>query len=463
MVDVNDDVAVLLETGTKAQPAFKEHFGRVQSIFVRQGHRNTRRRHTKPVDLEAPPHGAEFVLDHCQPLSKDLKSWRLVDSASASAADKAAGHVDAKAHPARCVHTRVTFEPVEGKPSQYTTDPAAALAVVQAAVDKTQAAQPDKQQRADMAEARRRMLANQQGDGCARVCNKRKGDPRGRRGTDVTPKLTPAPAACIGGPSPGKAASPHRADPAPRDFAIFHKPVTPAPAVAPQISVDLAATDTELLGAVFAQDACIHNLNIANLVLTLDDLRTAVGSEWLNDHLINAFLSTLAVTGRRADAFKETHVFSTYFWTLYSNNQHNPARMKTWGRKHIDWTGVKTATVLLPVHWPGHWALGIIDVRNRKVHCLDSLPDANRKNTFLQHAIGYCNYKAGDVGQAFSAGTLKSSVQLDGCACGVFTCINAAEYVAAGEPPAVFQRCTQDSVPEHRQHIVAAVHRAAAA
>ena len=462
-VDVMDDVALLLETGTKAKPVTTAYFGRVHSAFVRVGHRDTRKRCKRPLDMGAPPNGAEVVCHYFRPVGPDLKEWELIEGMLETEEAKKAGYVDARAYPLASVFSRVAFQRIVGQASRYTANPEAVAAAVTAAADKTRAAAQDEGQRKRMAaEARRRMLANQHSEGYARPYVRQRGQPRRNRGVGDT--LTPAP-----DPAPADDSPPAKAAAAPpgkaagkRLHPMFAKCVQRPVADATPVSVvDLDLDDAELHAAIFAQNAPMPVF--AGIVLTVDDLRTAAGTCWLNDHVIKAYFACIVATDHDGEeTFKKMYAFSTYFWTLYSNNQHDPGRMKTWGRKHIDWTGGVTETVLLPVHWPGHWALGIIDVLSRKIHYLDSSPNTHRRATFMRHALAYCNYKVGADGSHFTSGHLKSSVQTDGCACGVFTCINAAEYVA-GNAPDIFSKCTQESVPQHRMDIVVTVYRAAAA
>ena len=84
---------------------------------------------------------------------------------------------------------------------------------------------------------------------------------------------------------------------------------------------------------------------------------------------------------------------------------HLTALLKRWATKHADWTGAETELVLVPVHWPGHWALGVIDTVRREIWYLDSMANQTRHIEFVGNMACFANEMlddAKDTGVRFS-------------------------------------------------------------
>ena len=187
--------------------------------------------------------------------------------------------------------------------------------------------------------------------------------------------------------------------------------------------------------------------------------------------IINAhvFITTVGPNeGVLAGKKSKVHSLSSFFSRKFKNNRFNVkmALLKRWATKHADWTGAETELLLVPVHWPGHWALGVIDTVRREICYLDSMANQTRHVEFVGNMACFANETlddAKDTGGRLS-GTPNQNIsqqQADFSACGVFVCTNAAEFVA-GERQ-LMSVCVQAAVPEQRKAVSVTVHRFGAA
>ena len=150
---------------------------------------------------------------------------------------------------------------------------------------------------------------------------------------------------------------------------------------------------------------------------------------WLSDEVINLYFSLL---GAR---FGRCHFFNSFFFSLLEESGY--ARVRNWTKK-VDL--FDKDLVLLPVHLGNHWALAVLNVRDRAIEYYDSLggrnPDAiNLLQGYLQEE--YKDKKGGDLQglDAWMILTPGTTVpqQTNGNDCGVFVC-RYAYCRAAGLP-----------------------------
>ena len=157
--------------------------------------------------------------------------------------------------------------------------------------------------------------------------------------------------------------------------------------------------------------------------ITLGDLYTLNDTVWLNDNIIDCYLQMIRA------ALDDLHVFSTHFWNrMQDRYQYEHVQNYT---KHLDKKLFRYRVALFPIHWPGHWTLGVIQFAQQKIHYLDSCGGKGDEYTakLLQylrdeweHAYGHpmpeeeaakwtCQKWGGSCPQ-----------QKNGCDCGVFVC-----------------------------------------
>ena len=216
------------------------------------------------------------------------------------------------------------------------------------------------------------------------------------------------------------------------------------------------ATDEDLHSAIFAKDASIPSLRIGRHTVTVEDLSTLRGDTWLNDVVINSLLAEIVRQPRQV----KVYAMDSHFWTKYYYNDFEYDSIKRWGTHNDEenWVKGQHGCVLFPVNWNNlHWALVVLDVANRRVWYLDSQPTGDREAIAVRAMIEYAQLKTSVPWAHATEGNI-SSRQTDGCACGVFLCENAAEFVA-GERVAM-KVCTQPAVSALRKEMAVKVFRA---
>lgn len=185
-----------------------------------------------------------------------------------------------------------------------------------------------------------------------------------------------------------------------------------------------------------------------NTELTRQDLQRLRDTEWLNDEVINFYLSLLkqrsddrlkkadAQQAAAGEAWPRVHFLNTFFYPLLSDKGgYNYARVQKWTRR-IDLFAMDR--VVVPIHLGNHWCLAVINLQDRRFEYYDSLGSSNRE--CLQRLRRYLQDEARD----------KKKIELDladwgdhqpkdiplqknGYDCGVFAC-KFAECIASGRP-----------------------------
>jgi hypothetical protein len=166
----------------------------------------------------------------------------------------------------------------------------------------------------------------------------------------------------------------------------------------------------------------------AGVTLRTLDLRTIVGTNYLNDNVINYYLSLILAKAKvtlDVDAF----ALSTYF---YSSMVRGTINMDSW-TSGID-IFIKDY-VLFPVHTGSgdHWCIAVFDVRKHTLNVYDSIPNEGRKFDILHHVRAYIREEhKSKHGLPYPYALNEDSVpdvplQTNGFDCGVFVC----QYVKA--------------------------------
>jgi len=108
--------------------------------------------------------------------------------------------------------------------------------------------------------------------------------------------------------------------------------------------------------------------------ITRDDLRTCCPGKYLNDQVINCYLSL--VSGHRRDIF----CFSSFFMpALYDNDKaYNYSKLKRWKRPDL----FKLKRVFVPINVDNsndHWILAVIDMTCKRISMYDSASGMGKK------------------------------------------------------------------------------------
>jgi hypothetical protein len=150
---------------------------------------------------------------------------------------------------------------------------------------------------------------------------------------------------------------------------------------------------------------------------------------WLSDEVINLYFTLLGAQ------FGRCHFFGSYFFALLEDSGY--ARVRNWTKK-VDLFAKDL--VLVPVHLGDHWALAILNMRDRAIEYYDSLGGRNPEaidllRDYLQEE--HKDKKGADIQgldgwMILTPGTAVPQ-QTNGSDCGVFVC-RFAYCRAAGLP-----------------------------
>ncbi|XP_067851236.1 sentrin-specific protease 5 isoform X2 [Heptranchias perlo] len=172
-------------------------------------------------------------------------------------------------------------------------------------------------------------------------------------------------------------------------------------------------------------------------VLTLDDLATLYGENWLNDQVINMYGELIV------DAVPDkVHFFNSFFYKQLQTKGYNG--VKRWTKK-VDL--FSKALLLIPIHLEIHWSLLTVDLPNRKICLYDS--QGIHFNSCVQNILRYLKTEAGERNRpAFLEGwkafaTTCIPQQKNDSDCGVFV-LQYCKCLALGRP---FQ-FSQKDMPE---------------
>ncbi|XP_029982888.1 sentrin-specific protease 2 [Sphaeramia orbicularis] len=211
----------------------------------------------------------------------------------------------------------------------------------------------------------------------------------------------------------------------------------------PRLSKEMAA---EVSCALGQSDPNVVLSAAFKLRITQRDLTTLQDGGWLNDEVMNFYLSLVMERSSQAGRLK-VYAFSTFFFPkLGSGGGGQPgghAAVKRW-TKAVDL--FVCDLVLVPLHLGVHWAMAVIDLKSKTVRSYDSM--GNRHDDVCDLLLLYLKeehrVKKGrdlDVTK-WTIGSLKASEipqQKNGSDCGVFAC-KYADYISKGQPLS-FKQC----------------------
>lgn len=164
-----------------------------------------------------------------------------------------------------------------------------------------------------------------------------------------------------------------------------------------------------------------------SLRITRRDMHTLVGTNWLNDEVINFYMNLLIERGKQ-DNYPSVYCFNTFFYPKLASQGH--ASLKRWTRK-ID--VFANEMLMIPVHLGVHWCLATINFKEKKIRYYDSMGGSN--NTCLQNLMRYLQDECLDKKKT-RFDTLDWALenvqdnpqQMNGSDCGMFSCMYA-EYL----------------------------------
>lgn len=199
--------------------------------------------------------------------------------------------------------------------------------------------------------------------------------------------------------------------------------------------------------------------------LTRKDLGTllpttrADGIGWLNDEVVNAYLTNVAnrrleQTGytKKADEVPKYHAFNTHLFSTWKAKGYQgvarwSGRAKIGGKKFLS-----TEKVLIPINDRSHWTLISVSGTKRTIEYYDSM--SGNPERYLNFAKDYvagvlqADYKA-DEWKIIDA---SSQQQANGVDCGVFVCMNGHALLAGKNPLEAFE---EPEIPTARRMVAA--------
>ncbi|XP_074547785.1 sentrin-specific protease 2 [Halichoeres trimaculatus] len=213
----------------------------------------------------------------------------------------------------------------------------------------------------------------------------------------------------------------------------------------PRLTKDMAA---EVSGALAQSDPNLVLSAAFKLRITQRDLSTLQEGSWLNDEVMNFYLSLIMERCAGDSAGLKVYTFSTFFFPKLRGvggaaQTGGHAAVKRW-TKAVDL--FLYDLILVPLHLGVHWALAVIDLKSKTVTSYDSM--GRRHDDICGLLLLYLKEehkakKGRDLDSTkWTIGSLRATEipqQKNGSDCGVFAC-KYADYIAKGRP-LTFKQC----------------------
>jgi len=165
-----------------------------------------------------------------------------------------------------------------------------------------------------------------------------------------------------------------------------------------------------------------------NIPITVRDLKTLQGLNWLNDEVINFYMGMIMKRSEGPD-FPKVFAFSTFFYPKLIDGGH--ASVKRWSKK-VDL--FSCSLVFVPVHLGMHWCLAVVDLEMKEIKYYDSMGGNNSR--CLSALKKYLNEehkakKGLPLDMEEWETTLMKDIpqQMNGSDCGMFAC-KFSEYLS---------------------------------
>ncbi|XP_077476789.1 sentrin-specific protease 2 [Stigmatopora argus] len=202
----------------------------------------------------------------------------------------------------------------------------------------------------------------------------------------------------------------------------------------PRLTKEMAA---EVCAALAQRDPNLVLSAAFKLRITQRDLVTLQESGWLNDEVINFYLSLVMEKCSDPAAGRRVYSFSTFFYPKLCGQGGGHAAVKRW-TKAVDI--FLCDLVLLPLHLGVHWALAVMDLKAKTLKLYDSMGQRNDdvcRLLFLYLKDEHRAKKGRELDcTKWAVGCMRPTEipqQKNGSDCGVFAC-KYAQYIAQGRP-----------------------------
>ncbi|XP_032924469.1 sentrin-specific protease 2 [Catharus ustulatus] len=186
------------------------------------------------------------------------------------------------------------------------------------------------------------------------------------------------------------------------------------------------------------------------LDVTRDDISTLQPQGWLNDKVINFYMSLLMERSKK-EGYPAVYAFSTFFYSKLSSTSHKGVKKWTKGVDIFEHD-----IILVPIHLRVHWTLLVVDLREKTITYFDSL--GQRGDQICKTVLKYLEEESKEkrnIELTASEWTLHSMgpeeipQQDNGSDCGVFVC-KFADFISR-DKPIIF---TSEHMPYFRRKMV---------
>jgi Ulp1 family protease len=203
-----------------------------------------------------------------------------------------------------------------------------------------------------------------------------------------------------------------------------------------------------------------------NIEVSLDKLQCLQDKQWLNDEVINFYFDLLNEYSSRNVKGPKTYLWNSFFWLKLSDDGkgYNYKSVQRWTtRRKVDLFAFDRFIVPMNIG-RNHWALGLVDLKNKSIKYFDSLAGGSLHASFADFLLKYLEdefrdkrktEECPDFRNSFSIDPVDPPQQTNGYDCGVFTCMNA-ECLTSGRDWLDFD---QSLIPKMRRKIAAQIIR----
>ncbi len=241
--------------------------------------------------------------------------------------------------------------------------------------------------------------------------------------------------------------------------------LAPPPLPAKPLVASLSVEEMEKLEAIAkateygrnsAFDVVPEKLNARDFGTLLPDRFSGDPKAWLNDNIVNEYLAINIAHMKKQAGFEHKrggpappiHAFSS-FW--YSSAVSRPKSVERWasrvqlgGQQFLD-----AELILYPICDGGHWRLLVVKPKERAIEYFDSLGFGGDK--YVHAFKEYIKKELGDawIEEEWTVAEIqRSSRQLNGSDCGVFTLLNALVVMRDEEAKRVVASCGMQEARE---------------
>jgi sentrin-specific protease 1 len=124
--------------------------------------------------------------------------------------------------------------------------------------------------------------------------------------------------------------------------------------------------------SAYPQDEVL--VNAFDINITRRDLQTLKGLNWLNDEVINFYMSLLCERSNSENSNLKTYAFTTFFYPKLIKDGYTSLRR--WTRK-VDIFAHDL--ILVPIHLGMHWTLACVDFTCKEIRYYDSMNGNNNE------------------------------------------------------------------------------------